>query len=80
MQLGHHGRAADGAPDMAHAAQHGHEQVLNALLEAEGRWVDVRWKCANNQPEMQAKLAAIRKMPTLWLQRVHAHGLGHQHG
>jgi hypothetical protein len=36
----HHGRAEEGAPDMAHAAQHGHEQVFDALVDAEGRGAD----------------------------------------
>jgi hypothetical protein len=43
---------------MAHAAQHRHEQVLDALVDAEGRRADVRWKCANSQPEMAASMAA----------------------
>jgi hypothetical protein len=33
-------RADERAPDVADAAEHGHEQVLDAHVEAEGRRVD----------------------------------------
>ena len=35
-----HTRTDEGAPDMADAAQHGHEQKLDALVDTEGRRVD----------------------------------------
>ena len=43
--------ADDRAPHVADAADHRHEQVLDALVQAEGGRFTVRWKCANSQPD-----------------------------
>jgi hypothetical protein len=61
----HQAEPEEGAPHMAHAAQHRHEQVFDALGQPKGVGLTVRWKCANSQPDTAASSAASTKMVSL---------------
>ena len=51
-------RAEERAPDVARAAEHRHEQVFDARVDAERRRVDGALQCAYSQPETPASSAA----------------------
>jgi hypothetical protein len=50
---------------MAHAAQHRHEQVLDALVDAEGRRVDGALEVRKQPARDAGQMAAITNMPSL---------------
>lgn len=64
QKLGRHGTAYR-TPHKTCTTQHGHElRYSMPIFKPKGDGLIECWKCANNQPEMLANNAAIKKMPT----------------
>ena len=69
--------AHDGAPHMAHATHHRHEQVFNAHLQAEGRRVDGALKVRQQPARHRSQQRGQHKDRDLVAEGADAHGLGH---
>jgi hypothetical protein len=70
-------RARNGAPHMGRTAEHHHEEVLDAHLQPEGRWVDRALEVRKQPARDGGEHGREHEDADLEAQRVHAHGLGH---
>ena len=74
----HHGRAEEGAPHMAHAAQHRHEQVLDALVDGKGRGADAALEVREQPARDGRQHRGQHEGGELVAEGGDAHGLGHR--